>query len=209
MLIAVYQDERPCKGHGACVCGSLSAAHKPECLKLHLKTKRKRIFREQAFSAAALWRYRSRVWHTCRSGICSESAYFERMHEMKLIIDLAVQDASFVRYSISDTAEYGDYTAGSKIIYGRIWEKAMRGILKDIQDGTFAREWILETRLTGRILTQWEGYRRTSFRKRWKELRSHMKNIDFAVIFGEKRKTEGRQKAGRQGFWACTEKCIV
>jgi ketol-acid reductoisomerase len=73
-----------------------------------------------------------------------ESAYFEVLHELKLIIDLIYQGGlAYMRYSISDTAEYGDYTSGPKVINEHSRE-AMRTILKNIQDGTFAREWILE-----------------------------------------------------------------
>ena len=78
------------------------------------------------------------------AGYQPESAYFECMHEMKLIIDLLVKHGmSFMRYSISDTAEYGDYYAGPKIVT-QDTRKAMKGLLKDIQEGTFAKDWILE-----------------------------------------------------------------
>ncbi|MGL4607109.1 MAG: ketol-acid reductoisomerase [Eubacteriaceae bacterium] len=78
------------------------------------------------------------------AGYQPESAYFECVHEMKLIIDLVVQGGlSYMRYSISDTAEYGDYITGSKIITDET-KKAMKNVLTDIQDGTFARNWILE-----------------------------------------------------------------
>lgn len=78
------------------------------------------------------------------AGYQPESAYFECVHEMKLIIDLVVQGGlGYMRYSISDTAEYGDYITGSKIITEDT-KKAMKGVLKDIQEGTFARNWILE-----------------------------------------------------------------
>jgi ketol-acid reductoisomerase len=81
------------------------------------------------------------------AGYQPESAYFEVMHEMKLIIDLVNRGGlAFMRYSISDTAEYGDYTAGPKVITGDT-KNAMRGILKDIQTGKFAREWILENQV--------------------------------------------------------------
>ena len=63
---------------------------------------------------------------------------------MKLIIDLAVAGGlSFMRYSISDTAEYGDYTVGTRIITDET-RKEMKKVLKEIQDGTFARNWIME-----------------------------------------------------------------
>ncbi|GMO23434.1 MAG: ketol-acid reductoisomerase [Termitinemataceae bacterium] len=81
------------------------------------------------------------------AGYQPESAYFEVMHEMKLIIDLVNRGGlQFMRYSISDTAEYGDYTAGPKVIT-QDTKNAMRGILKDIQNGKFAREWILENQV--------------------------------------------------------------
>ena len=78
------------------------------------------------------------------AGYQPESAYFECIHEMKLIIDLVVQKGiSFMRYSISDTAEYGDYTVGPRIITEET-RKEMKKVLSEIQDGTFARNWILE-----------------------------------------------------------------
>ena len=78
------------------------------------------------------------------AGYQPESAYFECLHEMKLIIDLVVTGGlSFMRYSISDTAEYGDYKTGRRIITEET-RKEMKKVLAEIQDGTFAREWILE-----------------------------------------------------------------
>jgi ketol-acid reductoisomerase len=81
------------------------------------------------------------------AGYQPESAYFEVMHEMKLIIDLVNRGGlSFMRFSISDTAEYGDYTTGPKIITDET-KNTMRQVLKDIQTGKFAREWILENQV--------------------------------------------------------------
>ncbi|MDR3139753.1 MAG: ketol-acid reductoisomerase, partial [Treponema sp.] len=78
------------------------------------------------------------------AGYQPESAYFEVMHEMKLIIDLVNRGGlSFMRYSISDTAEYGDYVCGPRIITEDT-KKAMRGILREIQNGKFAKDWISE-----------------------------------------------------------------
>lgn len=80
------------------------------------------------------------------AGYQPESAYFECLHEMKLIIDLVVQGGlSYMRYSISDTAEYGDYKTGKRIITEDT-RKEMKKILGEIRDGTFAREWILENK---------------------------------------------------------------
>ncbi|MEA4999480.1 MAG: ketol-acid reductoisomerase [Candidatus Limiplasma sp.] len=78
------------------------------------------------------------------AGYQPESAYFECVHEMKLIIDLVVQGGmSFMRYSISDTAEYGDYTTGDRLITQET-KKEMKKVLAEIQNGVFARNWILE-----------------------------------------------------------------
>ncbi|HKJ90813.1 MAG TPA: ketol-acid reductoisomerase [Oceanipulchritudo sp.] len=78
------------------------------------------------------------------AGYQPEMAYFECLHELKLIVDLMVESGiSGMRFSISETAEYGDYTRGPKVI-GAPSRKAMKKILTDIQDGKFAREWIRE-----------------------------------------------------------------
>ncbi len=78
------------------------------------------------------------------AGYQPESAYFEVMHELKLIVDLLYQGGmEYMRYSVSDTAEYGDYTRGPRIIDEDVKVK-MRKVLSEIQDGTFAREWIAE-----------------------------------------------------------------
>ena len=78
------------------------------------------------------------------AGYQPELAYFECVHEMKLIVDLIYQGGlSRMRYSVSDTAEFGDYYAGPQIIDERVKE-SMKKILGAVQDGTFARTWILE-----------------------------------------------------------------
>lgn len=81
------------------------------------------------------------------AGYEPESAYFECIHEMKLIVDL-IYESGFagMRYSISNTAEYGDYITGPKIITDDT-KKAMKKILSDIQDGSFAKEWLLENQV--------------------------------------------------------------
>ena len=81
------------------------------------------------------------------AGYQPEMAYFECCHEMKLIVDLINQGGlSYMRYSISDTAEYGDYTTGPKIITDET-KKSMKQVLTDIQEGTFARNWLLENQV--------------------------------------------------------------
>ncbi len=78
------------------------------------------------------------------AGYQPEIAYFECLNELKLIVDLIYQGGlSYMRYSISDTAEHGDYYAGPKVVTDET-RKAMKQLLADIQDGTYAREWLLE-----------------------------------------------------------------
>jgi len=81
------------------------------------------------------------------AGYQPEIAYFECMHELKLIVDLMYEGGmGYMRYSISDTAEYGDLTRGPRVIDGYVRD-TMEEILADIQDGTFAREWLLENQV--------------------------------------------------------------
>lgn len=78
------------------------------------------------------------------AGYQPEVAYFECLHEMKLIVDLIYEAGlAMMRYSVSDTAEYGDLTRGPRVINEQVKEE-MRRILKEVQNGQFAREWILE-----------------------------------------------------------------
>ena len=78
------------------------------------------------------------------AGYQPEIAYFECFHELKLIVDLMYQGGmSYMRYSVSDTAEYGDYTRGPRVIDDMVKDE-MSQILAEIQDGSFAKEWILE-----------------------------------------------------------------
>src|SRR5207344_716635 len=81
------------------------------------------------------------------AGYQPEMAYFECMHELKLIVDLFYQGGlNYMRYSVSNTAEFGDYTRGPRIITEET-KKEMKRILKEIQSGQFAREWILENKV--------------------------------------------------------------
>ena len=78
------------------------------------------------------------------AGYQPESAYFEVMHELKLIVDLMYQGGmDYMRYSVSDTAEYGDYSRGPQVVDDHVKEN-MKRILADIQSGAFAKEWITE-----------------------------------------------------------------
>jgi ketol-acid reductoisomerase len=78
------------------------------------------------------------------AGYQPEVAYYECLHELKLIVDLIYEGGlSHMRWSISDTAEFGDYTRGRRVIDEHVREE-MKGILREIQDGSFAREWIAD-----------------------------------------------------------------
>lgn len=80
------------------------------------------------------------------AGYEPESAYFECVHEMKLIVDMINKGGfSWMRYSVSDTAEYGDYRVGNRIITAET-KKEMKKVLTEIQEGKFARDWILENK---------------------------------------------------------------
>ncbi|MDP0502019.1 MAG: ketol-acid reductoisomerase [Verrucomicrobiota bacterium JB022] len=78
------------------------------------------------------------------AGYAPEMAYFECCHEMKLIVDMVVESGlSGMRFSISDTAEWGDYVSGPRVIGPEV-KKRMKDVLKDIQDGTFTKNWVAE-----------------------------------------------------------------
>ena len=78
------------------------------------------------------------------AGYQPEVAYFECMHELKLIVDLMYRGGlNYMRHSISDTAEWGDYTAGPRIVTAET-KKVMKQLLTEIQSGEFAKKWIAE-----------------------------------------------------------------
>ena len=104
------------------------------------------------------------------AGYDPRNAYFECIHEMKLIVDLIYQSGfAGMRYSISNTAEYGDYITGPKLITAET-KKTMKKILSDIQDGTFAKEFLLDMSHAG-AQVHFKAMRklgfRASFRSRW------------------------------------------
>ncbi len=108
------------------------------------------------------------------AGYEPENAYFECIHELKLIIDLIVRvGVSGMNYSCSDTAEYGEYVSGPRVLPEEQVKANMRAILKDIQDGIFARNWILENQAG-----------RTYFNSKRKELANH----PMEVIGGQLRR---------------------
>src|SRR5712691_5344051 len=109
------------------------------------------LFGEQAVLCGGLTSLMKKGFETLiEAGYQPEIAYFECIHEMKLIVDLIYEGGlDRMRYSISNTAEYGDLTRGPKVV-GDETRAAMKKILADIQNGTFAREWINENKIGGR-----------------------------------------------------------
>jgi len=145
-LVAVYQDYTGnafqtalayAKGIGATRAGVLETSFKEET--------ETDLFGEQAVLCGGTTALIKAGFETLvEAGYKPEIAYFECLHELKLIVDLIHEGGlSWMRHSISDTAEYGDLTRGECIITNATRD-TMRGLLKDIQTGEFAREWILE-----------------------------------------------------------------
>jgi len=115
------------------------------------------------------------------AGYQPESAYFETLHELKLIVDLMYeQGMAGMRYSISDTAEYGDYTRGPRII-GEAARAEMKKILREIQTGVFAREWILENQAGRPVFEKFReesrAHRIEDVGARLREMMSWIRNI--------------------------------
>ena len=108
------------------------------------------LFGEQAVLCGGVCALMQAGFETlCEAGYDPRNAYFECIHEMKLIVDLIYQSGfAGMRYSISNTAEYGDYVTGPKIITEDT-KKAMKKVLADIQDGTFAKDFLLDMSSAG------------------------------------------------------------
>src|SRR5437016_3357000 len=109
------------------------------------------------------------------AGYDPQMAYFECLHELKLIVDLMYEKGlAGMRYSISNTAEYGDYTRGKRVISDET-RQAMKKILDEIQSGDFAREWIAENRAGQENFKRMrEEQSKTQVESTGKELRAHM-----------------------------------
>lgn len=145
-LLAVHQDAT---GHAhtralsyACAIGCTRAGVLHTTIKEETETD---LFGEQAVLCGGVTSLIRAGFETLvEAGYQPESAYFECLHEMKLIVDLMYQGGmSYMRYSISNTAEFGDYVSGPRLIDERV-RNEMRQILREIQDGSFAQTWIQE-----------------------------------------------------------------
>lgn len=145
-LIAVHQDYTgDAKAHALAYANAIGGT-KAGVLETTFKEETETdLFGEQAVLCGGVTELMKAGFETLvEAGYQPESAYFECLHEMKLIVDLINQGGlSYMRYSISDTAEFGDYTTGKRIITEDT-RKEMKKILSEIQDGSFAKKWILE-----------------------------------------------------------------
>ena len=119
------------------------------------------------------------------AGYQPELAYFEVLHELKLIVDLMYRGGlDYMRHSISDTAEWGDYVAGPRIVTAEV-KKAMKALLNDIQDGSFAKKLHRRERDSGRkefARIRKAGSRSHQIEKVGAELRKSMPFLDPVVV---------------------------
>lgn len=151
-LVAVYQDASGNAKDLALAYASAIGGGRGGILETTFKEETETdLFGEQAVLCGGVTELMKAGFETLvEAGYQPESAYFECLHEMKLIIDMVVEGGlESMRQSISDTAEYGDYTTGYKIVTDET-RKAMKEVLKDIQDGTFAKAWLDENK-NGRV----------------------------------------------------------
>ena len=147
-LVAVHQD-----ASGQALANALAYALALGCLKAGVietsfrEETESDLFGEQAVLCGGVSRLIQAGFETLvEAGYDPEIAYFECLHELKLIVDLIQEGGlSYMRYSISDTAEYGDYSRGSRVVTDGT-KGEMKKILGEIQSGAFAREWMAENR---------------------------------------------------------------
>jgi ketol-acid reductoisomerase len=151
-LIAIYQDASGKAKEYALAYASGVGAGRAGILETTFREETETdLFGEQAVLCGGVTELMKAGFETLvNAGYQPEIAYFECVHEMKLIVDLINQGGyAYMRYSISDTAEYGDYVTGKRIITDET-RKEMKKVLDEIQDGKFASNWITENKAGGR-----------------------------------------------------------
>ena len=161
MLVAVHQDASGKALEKALAYGAAIGGARAGLLETTFRTETETdLFGEQAVLCGGVCALMQAGFDTLvEAGYDPRNAYFECVHEMKLIVDLIYQSGfAGMRYSISNTAEYGDYITGPKIITDET-KKAMKKILADIQDGTFASQFLLDMSPAGRQ-TKFKAMRR-------------------------------------------------
>ncbi len=151
-LIAVYQDASgKAKDYALAYAAGIGAGRAGILETTFREETETDLFGEQAVLCGGVTELMKAGFETLvNAGYQPEIAYFECIHEMKLIVDLINQGGyADMRYSISDTAEYGDYVTGKRVITEET-RKEMKKVLEEIQDGTFASKWISENKSGGR-----------------------------------------------------------
>jgi ketol-acid reductoisomerase len=151
-LIAIYQDASGKARDYALAYASGIGAGRAGIIETTFKEETETdLFGEQAVLCGGVTELMKAGFDTLvEAGYAPEMAYFECVHEMKLIVDLINSGGfSFMRYSVSDTAEYGDYVTGKRIITEET-RKEMKKVLSEIQNGKFASNWLVENRSAGR-----------------------------------------------------------
>ncbi len=161
MLVAVHQDATGKALEKALAYGAAIGGARAGLLETTFRTETETdLFGEQAVLCGGVCALMQAGFDTLvEAGYDPRNAYFECVHEMKLIVDLIYQSGfAGMRYSISNTAEYGDYITGPKLITEET-KKTMKKILSDIQDGTFASQFLLDMSPAGRQ-TKFKAMRR-------------------------------------------------
>jgi ketol-acid reductoisomerase len=145
-LLAIHQDSSGMAKRNALAYASALGALKAGVIETTFKEETESdLFGEQSVLCGGVSALIKAGYETLvEAGYQPEIAYFECLHELKLIVDLIYQGGlAYMRYSVSDTAEFGDYTRGPVVIDARV-KKTMKKILAEIQNGKFAKEWIAE-----------------------------------------------------------------
>lgn len=148
-LLAIYQDfTKKAKKTGLAYAKGLGATRAGVIETTFAEETETDLFGEQAVLCGGVTELIKAGFDTLvEAGYQPEIAYFECLHEMKLIVDLMYEGGlAFMRYSVSDTAEYGDLTRGKRIINAET-RKEMNRMLEEVQNGSFAKEWILENQV--------------------------------------------------------------
>ena len=156
------------------------------------------LFGEQALLCGGVSALIKAAFETLvEAGYQPELAYFETMHELKLIVDLMYRGGlNFMRFSVSDTAEYGDYVSGPRVTEGV--KTAMKDVLADIQSGSFASRWIAEQEAGGQEFTRLRQQDRNhQIEQVGRDLRAQMAFLNPVVVeAGEAQSSVGNAASG-------------
>jgi ketol-acid reductoisomerase len=186
-LVAVEQDATGKAWENAFAYGNAVGSAKAGLIKTTFKEETETdLFGEQSVLCGGITSLMKAGWEVLvEAGYQPEVAYYECLNEMKLIVDLIFEGGmARMRYSVSDTAEYGDYVSGPRIIDGSVKQR-MREVLKEIQDGTFAHRWLDENELGRPNFTKYrEEAARDAMEKTGNDLRALMNKQGLTTTTG-------------------------